>query len=587
MYSETIQIYRQKMKLKTQLYLYFGTAFLVIMIVSSTIFYIFFINNLNESNNAYLQTAAAVCIDNIDFNKMAELNNPEKKALLMQSEYYIQTLSHLYNLQKIYHLAFVYTIVKNGDGYRFIFDTDNYNKTDQDSITFLTDYKEPPAELVQAFAAGRQVLTAEPYKDEFGTFISLFTPLKDSEGKVYAVLGADYDISYLKKKKINVSVIFLSTLLLAVLLTVLIINFVGRKIIGPMHELSAKFSEISEGNGDLTKELPDQLVAEISDVSRGFNEFQSKLRGIIIRIKETSLSLASAMEQVSVTAVSISQNIQKQSSIETVIIEATKKNNAMMDEVAFDTDVQCNISDILCTMIRDLSDSIKDLSIEAKTATVMSDNVTAKIRDGEKSLQSLNTIMRNVENSSKEMNSIVSLINDISDQINLLSLNAAIESARAGDAGRGFAVVAEEISKLADKTAVNIKDINSLIKVNDSYISNGVLSLKNTVTSITSIITDIGNITAVINKMSDFMRQQLVYEEQTQKQSVTMKALTEQIKNSIDSHRLSTLSIAETIEEIGKMGQDNAASIEELAATTEEITGMSQELDRMVNLFNT
>jgi len=526
-------------------------------------------------------------MDNTDFQKIPVLNNPAKKAELQQTEYYKNTLAHLSNIQKIYHLAYVYTIVKNGDGYRFIFDTDNIDETDPEKITFLTDYKEPPADMLKTFSTGQQVLTDQPYTDEFGTFISLFTPLKNPDGTVYAIFGLDYDISYLKQKKIYVSIIFASTLCLTALFTILIINFVGRKIIEPMHTLSLKFKEIAEGNGDLTKELPEQKVVEISDMSRGFNEFQSKLREIILNIKDTSLNMASAMEQAASTTFSISENIQKQSSIESVIIESIKKNNVMIDEVSFDTDVQCNISEILGTMIKDLSNSIKGLSVEAKTAADMSNNVTDKITEGEKSLQALNTIMLNVERSSKEMNNIVALINDISDQINLLSLNASIESARAGDAGRGFAVVAEEISKLADKTAVNIKDINNLIRVNDSYINDGMISLKYTVASITSIILDINNITSVINKMSDFMDQQLVYEDQTQKQSVTMKTLTEQIKGSIDNHRSSTLSIEQTIEEIGRMGQDNAAAIEELAASTEEITGMSHDLDRMVNLFHT
>jgi len=575
------------MKFKTQLYLYFGTAFLLILIISSTIFYIFFLNSLNESNTAYLHTAAAVCIDDTDFRQMPGLNNPDKKAELQQTGYYKDTLAHLYSLQQIYHLAYVYTAVKNGDGYRFIFDTDNNNETDPEKITFLNDYEEPPAELKQAYSTGMQVLTDKPYTDEFGTFVSIFTPVKNPDGTVYAVLGLDYDISYLKQKKINVSIIFASTLCAAILLSILIINFVSRKITEPMRILSSKFTEISEGNADLTKELPYQKVVEISAVSGGFNEFQKKLREIILNIKDTSLSMASAMEQVTSTTVSISENIQKQSAMETAIIETTKENNAIIEEVAFDTDVQCNISEILGSMIRELSKSIRDLSIEARTAMDMSDNVTLRINEGEKSLQTLNTIMQNVEHSSKEMNSIVSLINDISDQINLLSLNAAIESARAGDAGRGFAVVADEIGKLADKTAVNIKDINNLIKVNDSYINDGMISLKDTVSSINSIIMDITSITSVINKMFESMQQQLVYEEQTNNQSVTMKSLTEQIKHSIDNHRVSTMNIQQSVEEIGTMGQDNAAAVEELAASTEEIAAMSQDLDKMVNLFHT
>ena len=100
------------------------------------------------------------------------------------------------------------------------------------------------------------------------------------------------------------------------------------------------------------------------------------------------------------------------------------------------------------------------------------------------------------------MQNIVGIINDISDKINLLSLNAAIEAARAGDAGRGFAVVADEISKLADQTAHSIKEISDLIQENETEISRGTENVRASVEMISQIISGVNVISEFINSPS-------------------------------------------------------------------------------------
>ncbi len=102
-----------------------------------------------------------------------------------------------------------------------------------------------------------------------------------------------------------------------------------------------------------------------------------------------------------------------------------------------------------------------------------SDKINMDARAGQDSLHNMNSSMQKAGESSHEMQNIVGMISDISDQINLFSLNAAIESARAGDAGKGFAVVSDQISKLAEETANSIGEINTLIKENSSEIEAG------------------------------------------------------------------------------------------------------------------
>jgi len=113
--------------------------------------------------------------------------------------------------------------------------------------------------------------------------------------------------------------------------------------------------------------------------------------------------------------------------------------------------------------------------------------------------------MGTIAKSSGEINGIIAIIiiNDISDRINLLSLNAAIETARAGDHRRGFAVVAGEVSKLADQTAVSIKTIGSLIINNDREIKTGMQNVSQAIGTINSLIKDIDVIVSHISAISD------------------------------------------------------------------------------------
>ncbi len=133
-----------------------------------------------------------------------------------------------------------------------------------------------------------------------------------------------------------------------------------------------------------------------------------------------------------------------------------------------------------------------DAALEKSGITI--GEITAKATEGENALRLMEKNISNVRESSGQMGEIASIINDISDQINLLSLNAAIEAARAGDSGRGFAVVADEISKLADRTASSIKDINALIKRNDDETGRGMDVMKKTVQTITAIINGVNSV---------------------------------------------------------------------------------------------
>ncbi len=198
----------------------------------------------------------------------------------------------------------------------------------------------------------------------------------------------------------------------------------------------------------------------------------------------------------------------------------------------------------------------------------------------------MNNSMVSIGESSDEITNIIKIINDISDKINLLSLNAAIEAARAGDAGKGFAVVAKEIRKLADETAISVKGIDSLINNNVNETAKGVKNVKETAERIKKIISSIEKIGSMMNTISESMRQQSRINEIVNKETEQVIASDNEIKVSIKEQENAINEIASSINNINILLQNSAAGIEEITGNIALIKDMAFNHNENVNYFN-
>lgn len=325
-------------------------------------------------------------------------------------------------------------------------------------------------------------------------------------------------------------------------------------------------SEIQQSRMKMDRDLKDtnRLLAELTNIS---------------------VHLSDSTREMSATTITLAENAQRQSDLEMAIAEGSYKNAEIISAISDNARKQSETFELLSEGVSELSVSIDELGDETERAIGMTEAIRDHIGDSEASLKKSITVMSSVEKVSGQMTEIMRQINDISDQVNLLSLNAAIESARAGEAGRGFAVVADEISKLAENTSLNIKEIGNLIRTNSDGIKQGVESINYTSSMIAKIIDDTKVIQLLIKKIADYMTVQKIYNMRVTRESENMKKISENMNYSLDAYRSASNQVRVSLEGLSSMGEENSSASEELAASAEEIAGVAESMQKLAENF--
>ncbi len=361
--------------------------------------------------------------------------------------------------------------------------------------------------------------------------------------------------------------------------------FIGNLIVKSIRQLTERTRDLSEGEGDLTIEIDIRSRDETGLLAGYFNKFVARISEVIRDTSLTADQLSVSSTEMSSSTMAFSENAQSQAASAEEIMASVEEISAGMDSVASIAENQQGNMNSLMQRIDILSDIITGMSSQVKEALGTSGAITEKARSGEQSLGSMNESMRKIGDSSNKMTDIIKIINNISDQINLLSLNAAIEAARAGDAGRGFAVVADEISKLADKTAQSLKDIDSLIKTNESEIGKGISIVNVTVDTIGTIIRGVNTVADMMKSIFDFMEKQQENNTLLINEATQARISSEEIRSATDEQKIAISEIVKTISNINEKTQTNASGAEEMAGNSEEISGMAETLKMKVGFF--
>lgn len=330
---------------------------------------------------------------------------------------------------------------------------------------------------------------------------------------------------------------------------------------------------------DIAKEteiLHQKMVKE-AEINKKQNDF------IKHTLKVNSDHLYSFSDQLLQSIAGFMQNSQDQAAAIEEVSASVEQVSAGTENVKSSTDQQFEGIESLSKVMKATTEIMQEMIQLTQGFLQKMQDIACNAKSGEESLALMNETMNTIGKSSGEITGIIAIINDISDKINLLSLNAAIEAARAGDYGRGFAVVADEISKLADQTATSIKTIGNLIVNNDREIRTGIQNVTMVINTINAIIKDIDVIVSQITALSDAVSRQAKENSVAFDNVESVRLQSEQIKMAMDEQKRAIDEISNTIGSINELAQKNAAKgldiTETAKALVEKVHSMNKEIE--------
>ncbi|MGK5090564.1 methyl-accepting chemotaxis protein [Deltaproteobacteria bacterium TL4] len=382
--------------------------------------------------------------------------------------------------------------------------------------------------------------------------------------------------------------------IVSILICVSVMFFFSKAITNTIYALGVVFKNVKDG--DFTKRVHIPTKDEIAYLGNLFNALIDRLSDVIGKVKQGATSISSASSQLAER----NQNLASRTEEHSAALEET---SATMEEITVTVQHNANSANEANQISKSTKTAAELGSFQLKEIVTKTISANRSIivdvqHTNQQFVEKVQTInrdalvaMEDITSSAKKISGIISVINEIAFQTNLLALNASVEAARAGEHGKGFAVVAAEVRKLAHRSSKASKVIGELIESSLEQVSKGTQLANESNQAVEELS---GKTKEMLSNLGENLEQNFQdlgtqVEENLQGIINAVTEVSDMIENISVSSREQADGIKEinyALSEMGKLTQQNATLIEEIAAASQMTADQGQELMELMNFFN-
>jgi methyl-accepting chemotaxis protein len=497
---------------------------------------------------------------------------------------YLQRVWEMKDIADSFGLAYVYLLEGDNGNYNFVFDIDDLDSETVDYGEFFENYEDPPPELDLVMQTGQRQLSA-PYTDEWGSFVSLFAPVfaGESRGRPAAILGLDYDISFIKDLERRAYIALAAALVSAILISFLAALLVSRPLIKPIREMADVGGALAAMQFDVR--IPVDRVDEIGNIQRALNTIREELKKTLSNINNEHLGQKNISENLRLSIRDSSEGLnvitsnmdsvqnktdtqvgsveQTSDSVERIIAHIRSLENA----VEVQAGAIARSSESIERMVRDVNAVRSALSQARESAGNLSNSSDA----GRKMLANLTDELTRLADQSEFLEEANSALVNIAAQTNILAMNAAIEAAHAGEAGKGFAVVAGEVRSLAELSNKESTSISGGVKNMRDGIEKMRQTSIETVDTLGSMFTEITDMQASFDSVNTAVEAQASNGSQALGALEGMRETTNQVRSGSDEIQKESDAIHQVVKSLKNISRDVNDSIQDVQQASQRI----------------